>query len=246
MNLSRRILTQIAIAVVIVILVGTGVTYLMLFRAAEQAALRHLSNYDSERTAAEESEFLRVEENLKMVRELQRSRDLAGPRSNVDAQWNERYELHSDGAWRTRREFSDGRKYCSGWVRKDAPLTFAMKTRIVRAGNILNDFLLGWVDTFPSLYFIFPEQVKVGFDPRIPNWVWDAKADHDPCAAAFYEEATPEKNPARGFIWGAAVREPVSQQPYVSVTLPIYKGDEFIGIVGHDIAVRDLQARTTR
>ncbi|MFN0128605.1 MAG: ATP-binding protein [Verrucomicrobiales bacterium] len=246
MNLSRRILTQIAIAVVIVILVGTGVTYLMLFRAAEHAALRHLSNYDSERTAAEEAEFLRVEENLKMVRDLLVRRDIAGARSNVDAQWDERYELHADGAWRTRREFSDGRKFCSGWVRKDAPLNLSLKTRIVRAENILNDFLLGWVDTFPSLYFIFPEQVKVGFDPRIPNWGWEAKADYDACAAAFFENAAPEKNPARGFVWGAAVREPVSQQPYVSVTLPVYKENEFIGIAGHDIAVRELQARTTR
>ena len=62
----------------------------------------------------------------------------------------------------------------------------------------------------------------MGFDPRIPNWVWEAKADYDTCAAPFFQDATPERNPSQGVVWGAATREPVSQQPYVSVTLPIY------------------------
>jgi signal transduction histidine kinase len=246
MKLSRRILIQIAIAVATVIFIGTAVTYYMVFRAAERTALRHLSDYDSERTAAEEAEFLRVEENLKMVRELFLKRDAQPVGSNVDGQWAERNELHADGAWRTRREGYDGRRRASMWVRKEVPVTFALKTRVLRAENILNDFILGWIDTFPSLYFIFPEQVNIGFDPRIPNWVWEARADYDTCAAAFFQDAVPERNPSRGVVWGSATREPVSQQPYVSVVVPIYRRDAFLGIVGHDIAVRELEARTSR
>ncbi len=246
MTITRRILLQVALATVAVITVATAAAYYFVRRSAENHAISFLYDYVQERGRVQEAQLKRVEQNLRMVRELFLDRDARPVTSDVEKQWQSRNELSPDGAWRTRRDGFDPRRRSSTWVSRDAPMTFALKTRVLRAENILNDFILGWVDDFPSLYFIFPQQVNVGYDARIPNWVWDAKADYDTCAAAFFQEATPERNPEGRIVWGAAMREPVSQVPYVSVTLPIRRGAEFIGIVGHDIAVSDLLASTAR
>lgn len=246
MTITRRILLQVAIATVAVIAVATATSYHFVRRNAESRAIGFLYDYVAERGRVQEVQLKRVEQNLHMVRELFLDRDARPVTSDVDKQWQSRNELSPDGAWRTRREGFDPRRRASMWVGSNAPVTFPLKTRVLRAENILNDFILGWVDDFPSLYFIFPQQVNVGYDARIPNWVWQAKADYDTCAAPYFQDATPERNPEGRIVWGAAVREPVSQVPYVSVTLPIQRGKEFIGIVGHDIAVSDLLASTAR
>jgi signal transduction histidine kinase len=245
-TITRRILLQVAIATVAVITVATATSYYFVRRNAESRAISFLYDYVAERGRVQEAQLKRVEQNLHMVRELFLDRDARPVTTDVENQWRSRNELSPDGAWRTRREGFDPRRRSSMWVSSNAPMTFALKTRVLRAENILNDFILGWVDDFPSLYFIFPQQVNIGYDARIPNWVWQAKADYDTCAEAYFQDATPERNPEGRIVWGAAVREPVSQVPYVNVTLPIQRGKEFIGIVGHDIAVSDLLASTAR
>lgn len=245
-TVTNRILLQVAAATGMVIAVGTAMTYRLVLRSAERQAISHLSDFVAERARFQESEFLKVEQNLKMVRGLFLKR-LAQPNGeNLDLEWNRRFDRYPDGAWRTKKEFSDGRKFASSWIGKNAPLTVSLKARLLLAEDICQDFLPGWVDAFPSLYFIFPEQANIGFDPRIPNWVWDAPADYDTCASPYFQEATPERNPSRRVVWGSSTREPISQVPYVNVTLPIEHLEKFIGIVGHDIAVRDLLADTAR
>lgn len=246
MTITRRILAQVALATGLVIAVGTAVTYRLVLRTTEQQGVVHLSDYVKERALAEQRNLDLVGQNLELVRALFLQREALPPPADLESRWNEHNELSADGAWRTRREISDGTNGATMWIRKDAPVTPELKSRVVRAERVLNDFLLGWRDTFVSLYFIFPEQVNIGFDQRISQWIWTAKADYDTCSPYFFDQATPQKNPSRQTIWSKSGREPVSQQPYVSVTAPIYRGDRFLGIVGHDIALGDLLANTAR
>ncbi len=246
MTVARRTLLQIALAAGAVVALATGLTYQLVFSAAEEQSVGHLRDYVRERAHSEQRSLDLTGQNLQLVATLFLQRDLRPPASLVEKQWEERNELHDDGAWRTRRAGYDGRRMASMWVGRNCDVTFKLKTRVLRAENILNDFIIGWVDSFPSLYFIFKDQVNVGYDPRIPNWIWQAGADYDTCSGIFYKLATPEKNPSRGIVWCQASREPISQQPYVSVTLPLYQKDEFIGVVGHDIGLQELLTDTSR
>ncbi len=246
MTITRRILFQIAIAAGLVILIASGVTYGLVYRTVEQQGLDHLRDYVAERARVEETRLLHVRENLETVRGIFLRRFSPPPPRDVQQQWDRWFELHPDGAWRSRREYADGRKWATVWVGKGAPLTVDIQTQILRAYNISNDFLPGWVDTFPSLYFVFPCQANVGFDPRIPNWVWDTPADYDNNAIEAVASANLANNPSRQIVWNGVIEEPVSKRPYIAVMLPIDVDGKNIANVGHDIDAWRLLDDSTR
>jgi hypothetical protein len=168
-TITNRILLQLAAAAGLVIVMATGATYRLVHGEAERQGLNHLTDYVTERARVEETKFAHIRENLEMVRSQALRRFAAPVPSNYEEQWDEWFEKYPDGAWRSRRKFSDGRRWSTLWLQKDAKLTPEIQTQILRANNICNDLLQGWVDSFPSLYFVFPCQANMGFDPRIPN-----------------------------------------------------------------------------
>lgn len=191
MTIPQRILWHVAIGAGLVIAVATGVTYGIVHSAAKERELRHLRTYVAERAAREESGFRQVEANLILVRG-QFLRRMEGPLPrNIDGQWNERFQLFSDGAWRSRTNFADGRKHSTLWAHKNVVFTPELKTQVLRAQNICDDLLPGWVDAFPSVYFVLPGWLNIGFDPRLPSWVWDTPADYDPSALEWFQLSMP-------------------------------------------------------
>ncbi len=246
MTLSHRILLQIAIAAGLVILVATGVTYWLVFSAAEQQGLNHLSDYVAERARVEEAGLRRIAENLELARGQFLRRNPAPPPLDFQEQWDKWFEKYPDGAWRSRREFSDGRKWSTLWLHKDVPLTPEIQTQILRANNICNDFLPTWIDSFPSLYFVFPYQANIGFDARIPNWVWETPADYDNNAIEALAGANPQSNPSRRIVWNSVLEEPTSLLPFVSVMLPVDADGKHIATIGHDIHALQLLDDSTR
>lgn len=246
MTVTRRILLQIAAAAGFVILVASGVTYRLVYGAAERQAIAHLSDYVAERARVEEANLLRVQENLELVRLQVLRRFPQEIPANYQEQWDRWFEKYPDGAWRSKREFSDGRKFSTMWLHKDAVLTPEVQTQILRANNICNDLLPGWVDSFPSLYFVFPFGCNIGFDPRIPNWVWETPADYDNNAIEAIATSNPENNPSRRIVWNSVLAEPTTGIPSIAVTLPVYLQDRHIATIGHDIHVLKLVADSTR
>jgi len=245
-TITNRILLQLAIAAGLVIIVATGATYKLVHGEAERQDLNHLTDYVTERAQVEETKFAHIQENLEMVRSQALRRFAAPIPSNYQEQWDEWFEKYPDGAWRSRRKFSDGRKWSTLWLQKDARLTPEIQTQILRANNICNDLLQGWVDSFPSLYFVFPCQANMGFDPRIPNWVWDTPADYDNNGIEAVRSSNPENNPSRRIVWNSVLEEPTSQNPYISVMLPLDMDGTNVATVGHDIHALQLLDDSTR
>jgi len=156
MTIPQRILLHVAVAAGLVIAVATAVTYGIVFNGAKQRDLKHLETYVRERTRREETGFKQVEVNLALVRgQFLKRRESPIPR-NYDAQWNDRFELFPDGAWRSRKQFADGRKYSTLWAHKNVTFTPELKTEVLRAQNICDELLPGWADEFPSVYFVLP------------------------------------------------------------------------------------------
>ncbi len=240
MTITQRILTQVALGAGLVIAVASAVTYGIVFNAAKERDLQHLETYVAERARREETNFRHVEANLTTVRGQFLKRMAAPVPANYQKLWAQRFELFPDGAWRSRREFSDGRKFSTMWMHQATVLTPELQTAILRAQDICDELLPSWVDSFPSLYFNFPGPANIGFDPSIPSWVWDVPADYDMNAQEWVYLAFPAHNPARGFAWSGVLEEEVTKTPQVAVLLPIYRGDQMLCAVAHSLNVRGL------
>jgi signal transduction histidine kinase len=246
MTISQRILLHVAAGAGLVIAVATTVTYGIVYNAAKERDLKHLETYVRERSRREENSFRQVETNLTMVRGQFLKRMESPVPSNYQTKWDERFRLFPDGSWRSREQFADGRKWATLWSHKNAVLTPEWQTEILRAQDICDELLPGWVDEFPSVYFVFPGWANIGFDPRIPSWVWDTKADYLPEDQEWFQTALPKAPPPKGFGWCGVLEEPTTKMPIVSVYLPIEKDGRFLGSVGHDIDVSRLMRETTR
>jgi signal transduction histidine kinase len=245
MTITKRILLNVAIGTGLVVAVVTAVTYLLVFRALKQRDLQNLQTYVAERALREEARFQQVQSNLLLVRGQFLIR-MAAPRGTRDeATWNYWYRYYPDGAWRTRETFSDARKYTSLWTHKNWQDTPEARKRILVAQELCDELLPGWVDAFPSVFFNFPGPATIGFDARLPSWVWDMPSDYDTTGMEWIELSLP-KQPREGFSWTGVQQDSVVSNPLVSVFLPIFRDGEFLGSVGHDIFVGGILDEATQ
>lgn len=245
MTIPQRILLHVAIGAALVIAVVTAVTYGIVYDSAKQRDLKHLETYVRERTRREEIGFKQVEINLNLVRgQFLKRMESPLPR-NIEGQWNERFELFADGSWRSKTNFSDGHKYSTMWAHKQVVFTPEMKAAILRAQNICDELLPGWADEFPSVYFVLPGWLNIGFDPRIPAWVWDTPADYNATNLEWFALAMPAEKPTDRFGWTGVIEEPTTKVPIVSAYLPIFKDGHFLGSLGHDKYVNRMMDEIT-
>jgi signal transduction histidine kinase len=246
MTVPQRILLHVAVGAALVIAIATAVTYQRVYDASAQRDLRHLDIYVAERARREALVFEHVQDNLNLVRGQFLKRMESPVPGNYQTLWDDRFVLHADGAWRSREKHRDGRKWSTLWAHRDAKLSPGWQTQILRAQDICNELLPGWVDSFPSVYFVFEGPSNIGFDPRIPSWVWDTPADYDMWTLEWFRAAMPQDPPKDGFSWTGVIEEPTSKQPLVSIYSPIWKDGRFLGSVGHDINVNRLMDEATR
>lgn len=246
MTVPQRILVLVAAGAGLVIAVATGVTYTLVYGGAKQRDLQHLETYVTERAAREEIGFRQIQANLALVRGQFLRRIEEPIPGDLAVKWNEHFQIFPDGAWRSRKEFVDGRKYSTMWANKNVVFTPELQSRVLRAQELCDQLLPGWVDAFPSVYFVFPGWLNIGFDPRIPNWVWDTPADYDPSELEWFKLAMPAGPPPDRFAWTGVIEEPTTKMPIVSIYLPIAKDGQLIGSIGHDLFVNRLMEDTTR
>src|ERR1051325_10275299 len=143
MTIPQRILLHVAAGAGLVIAVATAVTYGIVYNGAKQRDLKHLATYVTERARREEIGFQQVQANLMLVRgQFLKRMESPIPR-NYETQWNGRFELFPDGAWRSQKQFADGRKYSTLWAHKNVVFTPELKTQVLRAQNICDELLPG-------------------------------------------------------------------------------------------------------
>ena len=247
MTAPQRILLHVAAGAATVIAVATGVTYALVYDAVTKRDLKHLETYVTERSHREENGFQQAEANLTLVRgQFLKRLEVPFPADYLE-KWDERFRLFPDGAWRSREEFADGRKFSTLWAHKDTEFTPELKTQILCAQDLCDELLPGWVDVFPSVYFILKGPVNIGFDPRIPSWVWETPADYDTSDLERYQLAMPGTPPPPDkFGWTGVIEEPSTKVPIVSIYIPIFRDGQFIGSIGHDLFVNRLMEEATQ
>ncbi len=73
-----------------------------------------------------------------------------------------------------------------------------------------------------------------------PERALEVEAEHDFAQDAVYATAAPEKNPNRKHVWTPAYYNSQREKWLVSLVIPIYQNDLFLGVSGFDYIIDDL------
>lgn len=112
-SLTARMLWLIGAAVGCTILVATALTYALVFRAAEDRDIVHLNEYVAERSQQLERELAATILNLQAARDTYLKRYRAADPPGFMEQWDHYFERGKDGAWLSKRAFSNDYEYAT-------------------------------------------------------------------------------------------------------------------------------------
>lgn len=92
-------------------------------------------------------------------------------------------------------------------------------------------------ESFYNYYFITSD----GFIRITPkDWALQVESNHQFSDDIYYNIAIPQNNPAREAMWTPVYFDDVLEQWMTSLSIPVYIGDEFIGITGSDFILDDV------
>lgn len=246
-SITSRTLVQLGAAVGIIILVATAITYYMVFLSAERRGIIHLHHYTTERAGRLEQYCAEIRRNLETARDAYAERFNQSDPPDYLASWDRYFERNADGAWRSRREYSDDLRFAPLWAHRDVGPSPDFKRRMLVMFEVCERFLPGWVHGFRSLYgFTNDEMAVIGFDPALSGWVYDQAPDYDINAEEFGWLGTREANPDGALLWTGTTADASSGHSLVSVVLPVEIGGRRVISVAHDMWVDSLIAETTR
>lgn len=245
-SLIHATLLRIALGAVLLAAAGTFVTYRLLFQAIEERAVINLGQYVAERARREEIQFDGIIANLNVAARafLERYEEVDPP--GYLSRWEELVERGADGAWRSPRARFDGTRDTTIWAHRDVPLTEELMRRTIILFDVHEKLRPAWISSFRSLWACTPEMTNIGFDPLIPNWVYNTPADWAQNEAEWVSVATPERNPERKIVWTYSIIEDISREYFVSVCLPVYLDNRHVATFGHDVRVFRLIERSVQ
>lgn len=118
-------------------------------------------------------------------------------------------------------------------------LTPKIRRQIVNTESRFDWYAKGLQDPIFNMYYISAESL-IRIYPR--DWALQVEPGFDFSEHDFYRLGTPEINPEREIRWTSAYYDSLWKEWMVSVVVPVYDGDTFLGIVGHDILLESLQS----
>lgn len=156
-------------------------------------------------------------------------------------------ERDGRGAWRSRKEVSDGRRYPTGWVRQGTALTDDLRRRVVLFHDLSSRYGPGAATRNDNLYFVaVPEQANLGYDPFLaPNWSNDVASDYDQLTEDWGRLAYLAPGPDAATRWSTPEIDGVSPgmgSVFAALT-PVRIGERHLATIGTTLVVQDFLAR---
>lgn len=132
----------------------------------------------------------------------------------------------ADNAWR----LFDG--ISAVFVHKDEEITPQVVQYIARTQPVWEQLVPVLGTSFSAIYFISESRMTRIWPQEI---VAAHRPDHDVTLELFFTTAAPTDNPAREPRWTPIYYEPYSDNWMISLILPIYDQDQFVGVLGADL-----------
>jgi signal transduction histidine kinase/DNA-binding response OmpR family regulator len=243
-TLARRTLGKIILRLVIVTALLTALSYEHAFRSATRQSLDGLKNYIAARSQREQWIFDLAVDNLGAVAaELPRrvhDYDGVNPRPEMER----RYMLAGDGFLRSRPERFNPQRDAGMTIMQPDRLDDDTMRRVLAAQDTVEQMGRAMHTRFQNVWMILPEDIALGYWPEMPRWPFAARNRKDFTDNKLFTLAGPANNPSRESVWTDVYQDGTRKIAMVSVTLPVYDGDRFLGIVGQDVTLDELFERT--
>ncbi len=153
-----------------------------------------------------------------------------------NSEFNRRYQIINK-ALRTNLNSFESDDISGVFLSNRTVLSERIKKIITATEEKFDNYAKGITPFVFNMYLITKEQLI-----RIyrKDWALEIKHDHDFNNDIFYNIATPVNNPERKPRWTKPYYDSIWKHWMTSLITPVYIGDEFIGIVGHDIILDDI------
>ncbi len=116
-------------------------------------------------------------------------------------------------------------------------LNYEIKKIIIATEGTFDDYARGVSGTVFNMYIITRQQLIRIYKK---DWAFAVEPDHDFSKDFFYFIADPEHNPERKSRWTDPYYDSIWKHWMTSLITPIYTGNDFWGIVGHDVILDDV------
>jgi signal transduction histidine kinase len=252
-SLTRKTLVPITLRVAAVVLLSAGLSYLHGVSVLQAQVKQELQKYITERGQRESDRFRLAQSNLSLVQQrfLLELEQPVLPNLNrefdrVFLPWNDR-TLRNFPQNRPPSEFDTLRYPTASIGRTEQgdkmPITPELRHRVMTAYHLVGDFGTAWTKQFADLYYVSPENVNINYWRGVPLALTSPPDLYQPKEEFFYV-ADPQNNPSRNSAWTGVYLDPSVNIWMVSAILPVYEGDRFLGIFGHDIVLTELINKT--
>ena len=247
-SLTQKTLLNMAIRVTGVVLVSAGVSYMHMVSRLEHQTQKQLEKYIKGRGQQESATFQLAQDNLTLLRDriLQ---DLQQPaQSNFQAEFERQFSSWKDG---TQRNFPEDRplkefdstRHASRYIGRDVKVTEELQRRLLTVNSLVSAYGAAWSNRFVDTYFVTPENAAINYWKGTPIALQAPPDLYNPKEEYFYI-ADPQHNPTRLTRWTGVYLDPSVNLWMVSAIVPVYQGDRFLGILGHDVILTDLIEHT--
>lgn len=247
-SLTQKTLINMALRVTAVIIVSAGVSYVHVISRLEAQTQTQLEKYITQRGQQESTIFQLAEDNLtslrdRLVYELQQPTSI-----DFQAELQRQYFSWNDG---TRRNFPQNRplkefdstRYAGAFIGRNVKMTEELQRLILTANKVVTAYGAAWSNRFVDTYFLTPENTAVNYWKGVPIALAAPPDIYSPQEEYFYI-ADPQHNPSRSPQWTGVYLDPSINVWMVSAIVPVYQGDRFLGVVGHDVVLTDLMQHT--
>ena len=235
--LHRVILIAGSSALVLTLLVA----YFTTLRTLEQETSLKLALLIGQAGAS--SEFVLAENNIQRLRDEMLLRLASKNPAQAKTQFGEYFARDKDGMWRVRPEFDDQVRLPTLYLQHDAPITSSVCVRAVASYQLLKERGPALVPPYFSVYMDFIEGGLMVFSPDVKLLEGELHKTGHPSHLTM-GGSSPENNPARDGFWTPVYFDEATQVLMVSVIEPLDWRGEWVGTLGHDVALNHLLETT--
>ena len=238
-TINRYLLISLAASLLLVVIAVAGVSYVLSGRQSREEDLVRRQAMVEERAREQSEPFLMALRRLELARDDALARLEGTRKADSPIRFGHDTATREDGSVRSRKDNFDPQWEPGIFVPAGLALDEDIKHRIVAFRDTANLFGQAWRKDFPNLWFVGSEGWVVAYWPAYP-WTEKLDATDKVVAEPWFARAAPEKNPNKLAVWGAARSDPDGKANSVTLSLPLYAGETFLGVIAQDVPLQRL------
>jgi diguanylate cyclase (GGDEF)-like protein len=242
-SLARRIQLQLGLAIAVVIVAGSFLTYWLTLDTLREETLDALQASVVARADYESQPFVTAQDNSVALRDEFLRRLEQAPATGDEAIFDTWFATSPDGLIRVRPQLDDHKHLPSVYIRADVELTTPVMRHVNTAFALLREWGPVLTHNYYSAYIDLPGQSLIMFSPSV-NWGKDADVTSNNMDYPPVQNSAPSRNPARRTSWTDIYFDDKAAIWMLSVITPIDHHGEWVGTASQDIAVDELIRRS--